>query len=409
VTPAVVVLADEDTDAAIRLDWAGFGVRPRGAMVEADGATFEPGRTHGVRDGAEIVGVARAWTSELTLPGGGSLPAAAVTGVGVRATHRRRGILRALMTAQLADVRERGEPLAVLTASEGGIYGRFGYGPATWSRSVALDRDHAALRDPAPPAGRFRWLDGAAAAAVLPDLHERLRTRRAGDIRRSAAWWRLHLADQAAEEEDGAPLWQHVVWEPDDGALGGFARYRLHEHWADRQPRYELEVRSLEAGDAAGRLALWRYLLGVDLVRTISAHVPVDEPLGLALVDPRRLRVTAEGDALWARVLDVAAVLGARAYGADGRLVLAIDDPLAADLGGRYELAVEDGRAECRRTSAEADLVLGAAELGAVVLGGTRLRGLARAGRLEERSAGAVALAERMLAADPPPYCGTDF
>jgi predicted acetyltransferase len=119
--------------------------------------------------------------------------------------------------------------------------------------------------------------------------------------------------------------------------------------------------------------------------------------------------VTAEGDALWARVLDVAAVLEARAHGADGRLALAVEDPLAADLGGRYELAVEEGRAECRRTSVDPDLVLGAAELGAVVLGGTRLRGLARAGRVGERSAGAVTLADRMFAADPPPYCGTDF
>jgi predicted acetyltransferase len=408
VTPPVVVLGDEDTDAAIRLDWAGFGEPARGPRLEADRATFEAGRTHGMRDGRELVGVARAWASELSLPGGAGLPAAAVTGVGVRATHRRRGVLRALMTAQLVDVRERGEPLAVLTASEGGIYGRFGYGPATWSRAVALDRHRAALRDPSPPAGRFRSLDADAAARVLPEVHERLRLGRAGEIRRSAGWWGLYLAHLATEEE-GGPLWQHVVWEPEEGRPAGCATYRLRERWEAWQPRFELSVSSVAAADSAGRLALWRYLLGVDLVSTVEAQVPVDEPLALALVDPRRLRVTGEGDVLWSRVLDLPRVLEARGYAAEGRLVIEVDDPILPDLGGRFELSVEEGRGACRRIGADPDLTLGAADLGAAVLGGTSLRALAGAGRVAEASPGAAARADRMLAVDPPPYCGTDF
>ena len=63
-----------------------------------------------------------------------------MTWVGVLPTHRRRGLLSGLMTRQLADVRAEGRPVAALWASEGGIYGRYGYASAAWALNVTLPR-----------------------------------------------------------------------------------------------------------------------------------------------------------------------------------------------------------------------------------------------------------------------------
>src|SRR6185503_8066766 len=89
---------------------------------------LEVDRWHAAFDAGRIVGGAAAASYRFAVPGGAQVSGAGVTAVGVQPTHRRRGINAALMRAQLDDVHERGEPIAVLYASEGGIYGRFGYG-----------------------------------------------------------------------------------------------------------------------------------------------------------------------------------------------------------------------------------------------------------------------------------------
>src|SRR5689334_2995121 len=88
---------------------------------------FEPERDLVMVEGDLIVGNAAAYTRDLTVPGEAAVPAGHVTLVGVRPTYRRRRILTRLMDQQLRDIRAAGEPLAVLWASEGRIYQRYGY------------------------------------------------------------------------------------------------------------------------------------------------------------------------------------------------------------------------------------------------------------------------------------------
>jgi predicted acetyltransferase len=405
----VRALADGEVAAAIGVEYAAYGSRPSAEEVAADSPGFEPGRSLAATDGDAIVGTARAWPSELALPGGTGAPAAAVTGVGVLPTHRRRGILRALMERQLADVRERGEPLAVLLASEAGIYGRFGYGAATDAAEHWLSPEGAALADPAPAPGRVRLLDAAAAARELPPLYERARSSRAGQMRRSDGWWHAFFADLAAHR-GGASARFYAVHEPEPGRASGYAAYRILSIWEGGRPAMELRVSDLFAADAAGRLALSRFLLGVDLVATVVIHrAPVDEALRVALADPRQLRLTGLLDDLWVRLVDLPAALAARRYGAEGRLVLEVADAALPDNAGTFALEGGPDGASCRRTDREPDLALDVADLGAAYLGGVRPSTLARAGRAVERRPGALRRADAMLVADRPPFCGTGF
>jgi predicted acetyltransferase len=409
VTVRVRTLADDEVAAAISVDWRAFGSHPSEAVVAAEGPGYEPGRSLAATDGDAIVATARAWSSELALPGSTSAPAAAVTGVGVLATHRRRGILRALMDRQLADVRERGEPLAVLVASEGGIYGRFGYGPATVAAELTLSREGGAPADPTPAPGPFRLLDAAAAARELPPLHERLRRARPGEIRRSDGWWHMFLADPD-DHRGGASARFYAVYEPEPGRAAGYAAYRIHDRWEGGIPAMELRVSDLCATDISARLALWRFLLGVDLIETLTIYqAPVDEPLRVDLADPRQLRLTALVDHLWVRLVDLPAALAARRYAVEGRVVLEVADPVLPDNAGTFELVGGPDGATCRRGGGAPDLAVDVADLGAVYLGGARLSTLARAGKVAELRPGALRRADAMLAADPPPFCGTGF
>ena len=90
-----------------------------------------------------------------TFSPGGRLPTAGTSVVAVAPTHRRRGILRAMMTQHLAEVHEKGEPLAALWASESSIYGRFGYGPASERAVMKLAKSFARFSRHSSGCGTF--------------------------------------------------------------------------------------------------------------------------------------------------------------------------------------------------------------------------------------------------------------
>ena len=103
-------------------------------------ATLDPvDRVLAAFDGSSIVATFQSYQTELTLPGGATMPSGAVTAVTCRATHRRQGLLTRMMTADLDGSRDRGEAADVLIAAEYPIYGRFGYGPAAPSMGWELD------------------------------------------------------------------------------------------------------------------------------------------------------------------------------------------------------------------------------------------------------------------------------
>lgn len=395
----------------IAVESAAFGVPERLDDELADAqALLELERTVAVFDGGRPVAVGAALSWELTLPGPVVVPAAAVTYVAVLPTHRRQGLLTAMMRRLLEQATGRAEPLAVLLASESVIYGRFGYGPAVSSATVEIERRHAAFTHRPPVPGRLRMLAPDEASAVLPAAYERYRVTQPGEVSRSAGWWSGHLADPEWRR-DAASTFYHVVHErPGEGA-DGYATYRLRPGpWSDALADFELEITELVAVDPGVRAVLWAFCLDVDLVGTVRAlNSPLDDPLRWMLTDPRRLRSVAQSDSLWLRVLDPAAALGSRRYQGQDTLVLDLTDAFMGTAAGRYRLEAAPDASVCSPTDAAADLRMSVAELGAALLGGVRFATLARAGRVAEATPGALSRADALFASDPVPFSTTDF
>ena len=372
-------------------------------------ALSEVDRTFVVDDGTILAGTAGAYSLDMTLPGGGTVPMCGVTDVGVLPTHRRRGMLRSLMAAVLDQALERGEPVAGLTASEGGIYRRFGFGVATRFQHLTVDRARSAeVADTRAP-GQVRLISEAEAETLLPAVWRRHRLRRAGEVDRSPGWWQAEAIDPESDRDGGSPRFL-VAHEDDDGIADGFAVYRLKDGAAADGIGALLRVEDLAATDDRVEVALLRYLLDVDLVGQLTWRAPTDLPLRWRLADPRALHVTEERDLLWLRPLDVAACLTARSYGGpDARAVLEVVDPSRPELGGRFSLEAGRAGAACARTTAEPDVVLAVPELGALLLGGVSWSTLHRAGLVDERTPGAVDRLDTLFRADRAPYCASDF
>ncbi len=370
--------------------------------------TFEPDRIIAAFDGAQPVASAGALTFRLSVPGG-EAAAAGVTLVGVSPSHRRRGILRSMMRHQLDDVRARGEPIAILWASEGAIYQRFGYGLATLNGTFEIECRDAAFVRPMPAEGAVRLVDQDAAMELFPPLYDRVRTATPGMIARSETWWRW-VALHDSEHARGANGMKFLAVYEADGRVEGTAIYRVKPDWDDRGPKGALVALEVLGATPRATRDLWGWLLEVDLVRAVRAvRAPVPHPLQLLLAEPRRLGFTV-GDGLWLRVVDVPGALAARTYGLGGSLVLDVQDGFCAWNAGRWRLDIaEDGRGRAEPTTEVADLALDASDLGATYLGTFRFSELARVGRVVEQTAGALLRADAMFAAPVAPWCPTMF
>ncbi|MFN2390305.1 MAG: GNAT family N-acetyltransferase [Actinomycetota bacterium] len=349
-----------------------------------------------------MVATTGAFTFGMTVPGG-QVPVAGVTAVGVLPSHRRRGLLSQMMAMQLHDVHRRGEPLAILWASEGPIYHRFGYGMGSLHGSIDIERDRTSFRDAAPPQGRTRVLDLQSAAKVLPDIYERARVAFPGSLVRSQAWWETtRLSDPEYEREGAGPKFCAVL--ELEGRGEGYALYRIRNDWPDGSPRSTLQVLEAVATSDVAMRETWRFLFGIDLIERLQAwFLPVDHPLLVLLAEPRRLHFRLS-DALWVRMVDVPAALAARRYAADGSLVVAVTDALCPWNEGRWRLEVSGGSATVTETTDRVDLEVDVRDLGSTYLGGFGFTDLHRGGRLPGAAPDALAAADRMFAAERKPW-----
>jgi len=384
---------------------AGFGRTTHDEADEYPAHLLTAERSLAVRDGDTVVATAGSYGFDVTVPGGAQVPMAGVCMVTVHPTHRRRGILRRVMAAQLDDVARRGEPLAGLTASEASIYERFGYGTATFTTRWDLESDHARLLHAPVPTGRVRMVDAKDAAQAAHQVYSRIAPTRVGELARPEAWWPRLFAPAR-----NGPRFFTAVHDDVTGAPDAFARYVLDAHWPDGVASSTLRVLEVQAVDAEAEAAMWSFLFGIDLVGIVTAgERPVDDPLRWRLPDARRLRVRQLRDHLWIRVLDVAAALGARRYGADDALVLELVDDFRPENSGAWLVDGGPDGATCTRTDRAADLALSAADLGALYLGGVPVSTLAAAGRVRELTTGAVVRGDRAFLAHPSPWCTTHF
>ena len=348
------------------------------------------------RDVGDVVGMAHYLAMRLTVPGGAVLPMAGVTLVGVAPTHRRRGILRAMCTELHNRIADAGYPIAGLTASEGGIYGRFGYGPATIEQEFTVDRRFARFRDDAPDPGGVRMAKPGDHRDDLAEIYERWRLHTPGGLVRPEALWDELLADREWVRRGGTEWYTFL--HPD-----GYAMYRI---FGD-DPMFVRVGEFIAATTDAG-IALCRALLGLDLMETVVFGTHPSDPLPYLLTDHRVARVTHYEDDLWLRIMDIPAVLEARSYQSDVSAVLEVSDGFRSD-GGRFALEVHDGRARCTPTSAPADAAMGLDVLGSMYLGEHRASSFASANRLHSNGSGLLARLDAAFVSDVPAVLGYGF
>lgn len=383
-----------DVPAMVLADGRAFGFHFEEQDVEDLRPVLDPDRFVLARSGGDLVGVAGSYPLHVTPPGGHPIPAEGVTWVSVAVTHRRRGILRAMLDELHRGYAAAGTPVALLNASEGGIYGRFGYGVASTDRQVEIDRRRAVLRPDTPDPGGVRYAGTDEVAQRAPEIHRRWAAQQPGAVSRSAAWWRFTLLDRPHQRR-GATARFHLL-HPD-----GYAAYRMDSGVC--------RVVDLFAATGAAHVALWRVLLALDLVSTIATDaLAADDPLPWMLVDARAVRTASVADHLWARVLDPAAVLAARRYAVEIDAVLEVRDPDGyAD--GRFRLRGGPDGAECAPTDAAPDVALDVPALGALAFGGSRAHTLARAGRISAADPATLRRFDAACLADRDPYTGTRF
>jgi predicted acetyltransferase len=377
-------------------------------------ATLEFDRSLAAFDGPDLVGSAGAYTFQLSVPGHRTLPAAGVAWVSVLPSHRRRGVLSSMMRRQLDDVRERGEPIAVLWSSETVIYPRYGYGRPMWHTDFTLHRGEGALVSAslgdARIQMRLRITEPEAALPELAKVYDAVLPSRPGFIARNETWWGRAIYDPADSRRGASPL--HCLLAEDESGPRGYALYWGQSRWDETSlPDGVLNVREMIADDPAAGAALWADLLSRDL--TTDFHVykrPVDDPLLFQLADPRRARPLLK-DALWTRITDVPAALAGRGYSAPVDVVIEVRDGLIPANAGRWQLTAAGvaATASCVPTTAAADVALDITELGAAYLGGTTLSAMAAAGLVTELRPGAVRELSVAMSWDLAPWCPVSF
>lgn len=402
-------VTDEEFRDFVRVIEAGFGFHASSENVDDIRSTTELDRTLAAFEGDLIVGTAGAYSFEFTLPGGITVPAAGVTLVAVRATHRRRGVMRTMMDQQLDDIADRGEPIALLTASEGSIYQRFGYGPASFKADWSIPTQGTVLRQPSTAPGRLHQVSRSDAILAIPGVYERCRRAIPGAVNRNEAWWEDWFKDQQWTRGGGTARFYVLHLDPDD-TPDGYVALRQKRSWEHGNPTGTLVIDELFGESPEIEAALWQYAIDHDLMTTVVAPGrPVDEPLRWRLADVRRLTCTQLTESLWLRPLDIAATLAARRYSTSDALVIEVADPFRPRNNGRYLVeGGPDGAHGCR-TDRAADLTLDVADLGSIYLGTVAPSVLARAGRIEASDQAALRRADAFFASSPAPWLTTPF
>ena len=399
----------EDWEAFRDVDAHAFGVGMPEDMEAQERELHRGGRGIGAYDAEVLAGIATAYSFQVTVPGGTAVPAAGVSWVGVLPTHRRRGVLRALMTHQLDAVHDQGdEPLAILWASEPVIYGRFGYGLASRAYSLDVPRSPTALQPGAPddPGLRLRLVDAADWKAFAP-VYDAVAAARPGVVLREEPWWQRAVRDLASLRGSASPK-RAVVAEDGDG-VRGFALYRTQQHWDENFGKGEVSVQEAMAADPAALAALYRYLFDLDLMGHTTVRVAVDDPVLHWLTDPRSAKPSLN-DCLYVRLVDLPRALTCRTYATDVDLVLEVRDDLCPWNAGTWRLrATAGGDATCAPADDGPDLSLDVREVGAAYLGGTSVAELAGAGLVVEHAPGAVTAASAAFAHHPAPWTSWVF
>ena len=360
-------------------------------------------RAHAGFDGERIVAGAGAFPFDLFIPGG-QVKAAGVTMTGVLPTHRRRGYLRGLQRSLLDDARARGEPVAVLWATEDTIYGQFGYGMASMSGEIDVPRERTRPFAAVASLGETRLVPLEEAEPLIAPVYDRVARVTPGMYIRTPEWWQDRVLNDMEWKRRGGGFMQCVVLEI-GGKPAAYALYRMNAFFERGLQTGNIFVVEAMGDTPEATHAIWRYLLDIDWLARVKANLlPLDHPLLLSLADPRRLNFLVR-EGLWVRPIDVGAAFSARGYATDDAIVVDVADEFCPWNAGRWRIS----RGGAKQTTDAPDLACDVASLGCVYLGGFTFAQLARSLRMKEMRAGAIARADAMFRTDRAPWCPEIF
>jgi predicted acetyltransferase len=375
------------------------------ALWEQRRSTWEETTSIAAFDGAECVGHAGQFIVDTHVPGGARLATGAVTRVGVMPTHRRRGVATGLMHGLIERSAQDGLVLMSLRASEAVIYRRFGFGVAGDYASVRIDPVRARPVRGATTAGSFRVLSGSEVLATAAPVYERFAHTRPGTISRPESFHRRYM-EHAIKEDKPSFV---VVHTGDTGEVDGYAHYSVA--WNEDPDGHggKGEIHDVIAADAGVELALWQYLMAIDLVRSWSADErPLDDLARDAFTDRRAYEIKSIDDEQWLRLVDADAALRGRTYNAaHGSVTIAVTDPVLPNNSAAWSVSAE-GAVRCDDGAAP-DLTAEIGAVSAAYLGGTSWQRLALIGEVTEHTPGTAAIADALFASRPLPYCGSFF
>lgn len=311
-------------------------------------------------DGDVMAGSGGADSFDMTLPGGAQVPVAGVAYITTAATHRRRGIHRAIMKRIHEDARDRGDMAAILWASQSSLYGRYGYGNTIPVHNWHIDLRHTDFESAPEWTGHYVKAERDEIIPLMTEAYERTRPNRAGMITRTARRWQYEIHPVHTKDEF------FIVYAEGNDALA-YARYTI-----DQDPEDEfsgtMHVVEAVAATRAAHAALWRFLLDQELVYEVKAHArPIDDPLVWMLAEPRRLRRKLT-DGIWMKFLNISGMLEKRTYPVEDSLILQVAD---AETGESQTLSLDVGPegATCRETTASPDLMMNETQLAEMYLG----------------------------------------
>lgn len=362
-------------------------------------------RTTAVHDDSAVdpgapVATVNSWPTPLTVPGG-EVNAWAISSVTVAPTHRRRGIARNLLEAELRTAHALGVPLAMLTVSEATIYERFGFAPAMVVADLEIDVRKAQWRGPTA-SGRVQFVDRAQLRTEIDPLLEKARTATVGELESWPRMWDRLFGLTSGEADNGRKI-RAVRYDDAAGEPQGFALYTLKEHESDYS-KHTATLSYLLALTPDAYAGLWQHVLELDLTSTVKATIrPAGEPLIWQVSDQRAITAR-HHDHLWLRILDVKAALEARTFATPLDLTIAVTDDLGF-AAGTYRL--QDGVVEPVETPPNLTLTVNA--LSAIYLGGIKAATLRDAGHITEHTPGAAASIDLAFSSSTTPWTSIWF
>ncbi len=388
-------VTDEELPAAMQMESWAFGGHFDKARMPFVREWSRIGQSMAAFDGPDPVGFTECYPLEMTVPGG-RVTVASIGAVTVLPTHRRRGLLTEMMKRQLTAAHERGLPISALGSSEAPIYGRFGYGIASEHEDWKIDRGRTDFRQENTWTGSLKMVKSEHAREVFPEVYRKVASSRSGVIQPPKPWWDNLLGDPS-ELKPGLPGQGSKFYVEFMGnRVEGYAVYRIKDR--------VVTVWQLVACSDAATAALWRYLFGIDLIKTIEVWArPVDDPLVWMLHDARALK-RKPYDCTWLRLVDVPKALSSRTYAREDEIIFEVRDEFCPWNDGTFELAGGPSGASCKRTTKSPDITLAVDDLAVPYLGGFPFTPLAHAGRVVERAPGALSRADAMFATALKPW-----